>query len=186
MTHTSNAQGVAVLIACCTRPRTSPTTLNMLYCGLWICQGTLLLNEQTFHERTSVLALLSAMAAFTNTVICLIMPMRDQGLGTDNIGQASKLPDGSLRSPEDNLNLLQFFSVSWMSSLISVGSKRQLNDEDVWQLSWEFQHRRLHENFRELRGSVVRRLLKANWIDLTLTTLFALLKMMAGKSVLKQ
>ncbi|KAI4171387.1 MAG: hypothetical protein LQ343_004343 [Gyalolechia ehrenbergii] len=41
-----------------------------------------------------------------------------------------------------------------------------LNDEDVWQLSFEFQHQLLHQKFRELKGTVVRRLLQANGLDL--------------------
>ncbi|KAL8758852.1 MAG: hypothetical protein Q9184_003801 [Pyrenodesmia sp. 2 TL-2023] len=52
--------------------------------------------------------------------------------------------------------------------MISVGAKRQLNSEDVWKLGFEFQHRLLHEKFRELGGSVVRRLLSANGVDLVI------------------
>ncbi|KAL9010787.1 MAG: hypothetical protein Q9173_004315, partial [Seirophora scorigena] len=106
------------------------------------------------------------LAALLSIFFILCMPLRDPDLPIDGIGPAFEKPDHRLRSPEDNLTLWQFMSVSWMSSLISVGSERQLNSEDVWELSFEFQHRLLHEKFRELSGSVVRRLLAANGIDL--------------------
>lgn len=67
--------------------------------------------------------------------------------------------------------------------MISIGSKRQLNDEDVWMLGYEFHHRRLHEAFRELRGSVLRRLLKANGIDLVILTTLGILELLANYSV---
>ncbi|KAL9000171.1 MAG: hypothetical protein Q9169_001073 [Polycauliona sp. 2 TL-2023] len=81
------------------------------------------------------------------------MPLRDPRLASNEISPAYEKPDCQHRSPEDNLTLWQFMSVSWMSSLITIGSKRQLNDEDVWQLSFQFQHRILHDKFRELAGS---------------------------------
>ncbi|KAL8924299.1 MAG: hypothetical protein Q9208_004080 [Pyrenodesmia sp. 3 TL-2023] len=96
------------------------------------------------------------------------MPLRDPYLPVDRIAPAFEKPDHLLRSPEDNLTLWQFMSVSWMSPMISVGAKRQLNSEDVWKLGFEFQHRLLHEKFRDLGGSVVRRLLSANGVDLVI------------------
>ncbi|KAL8936626.1 MAG: hypothetical protein Q9216_004827 [Gyalolechia sp. 2 TL-2023] len=79
------------------------------------------------------------------------MPLRDPSLQSHGIGSTFEKPHHSLRSPEDNLTLWQFMT---------------LNDEDVWQLSFEFQHQLLHQKFRDLRGSVVRRLLQANGLDL--------------------
>ena len=106
------------------------------------------------------------LAALVSIVLILSMPLRDPQLAQDDIGTPFEKPVSKLRSPEDNLTLWQFLSVSWMSPLISIGSKRQLNSEDVWCLGFEFQHRLLHEKFRELGGSVVRRLLAANGVDL--------------------
>ena len=57
-------------------------------------------------------------------------------------------------------------TASWISPLLRLGSERQINDEDVWSLPYEFQHSRLHALFRELQGSVLRRLLEANGLDL--------------------
>ena len=63
-----------------------------------------------------------------------------------------------------------------MSPLISVGSARQLDDKDVWSLSFEFQHKALHETFRTLKGTVIMRLLRANGIDLVIVTVLAFLE----------
>ncbi|KAF9636010.1 putative ABC transporter protein [Lasiodiplodia theobromae] len=95
---------------------------------------------------------------------------------TTDISKPSSSPTSELRSPEDNLTLWQFLSVSWMSPLIALGAKRQLHDEDVWFLPYDFQHNRLHILFRELKGSVVKRLLLANGLDLIITTTLAILE----------
>ena len=71
-------------------------------------------------------------------------------------------------------------TVSWMSPLINLGRKRQLNEEDVWSLGYEFQHKRLHEQFRELKGSVVKRLLKANGLDLILLSSLSVVSSLAS------
>lgn len=130
------------------------------------------------HARSLVVLLHSCeiLAALLSIFFILCMPLRDPDLPVDGIGPAFEKPDHRLRSPEDNLTLWQFMSVSWMSSLISIGSERQLNSEDVWKLSFEFQHRLLHEKFRELRGSVVRRLLAANGIDLLILLILGIVE----------
>ncbi|OAT07043.1 ATPase [Blastomyces gilchristii SLH14081] len=58
-----------------------------------------------------------------------------------------------------------------MAPLIAAGKRRQLNEEDVWFLPFEFQHHRLHERFSRLKGSVLSRVLQANGIDLLILTL---------------
>lgn len=73
-------------------------------------------------------------------------------------------------------------TVSWMKPLIELGNKRQLNDEDVWSLGYEFKHRMLHDRFRELRGSVLRRLLVANGVDLMIMSVLAVLELVASGS----
>ena len=109
------------------------------------------------------------------------MPLRDPELTKDGICPPFEPPTSQLRSPEDDLTLWQFMSVSWMTPLISLGSTRQLNDEDVWSLAFEFQHSILHESFRALRGSVVRRLVVANGLDLVIISSFAVLESLASK-----
>lgn len=109
------------------------------------------------------------------------MPIRDPSLPKEGIGRVGETSSDNLRSPEDDLNLWQFLTVSWMSPLISVGRKRRINEDDVWLLGFEFQHRRLHEKFRHLRGSVLRRLLRANGIDIFILSTISLLQMAASE-----
>ncbi|KEF52450.1 ATPase [Exophiala aquamarina CBS 119918] len=108
------------------------------------------------------------------------MPLRPVQMSRHGISRPFTVPTNDLRSPEDNMTLFQWMTVSWMAPLIKIGNARQINEEDVWLLGYEFQHRYLHDAFRELRGSVVQRLLIANWIDLALLTLLAILELAAN------
>ena len=101
--------------------------------------------------------------------IILGMPMRDPRLDSTGISAPFSTPTSSLRSPEDVFTLWQWLTISWMAPMISEGKRRQLHDEDVWLLPFEFQHTRLHLLFREIKGSVTGRLLRANGPDLFLT-----------------
>jgi len=112
--------------------------------------------------------------------IILHMPMRDPDLPSDQISSAFNDPNPQLRSPEDNLTLWQFMTVSWMGPLVSLGTTRQLNEQDIWQLSYEFQHRWLHDTFRVLPGSVLRRLLAANRVDLVIVSLLGFVELVAS------
>ena len=71
-------------------------------------------------------------------------------------------------------------SVSWMKPLIKLGSMRQLNDQDVWFLGYEFNHSVLHDKFKQVRGTVVRRLLKANAVDLVIISMLGILELVAS------
>ena len=68
-----------------------------------------------------------------------------------------------------------------MAPLISVGNTRQLNDDDVWFLGYEFQHKKLHDRFRKLQGSVLARLLQANGLDLFIISILAIIEIFASK-----
>ena len=173
------------LIAACLvvlyRPRTVPYSVLIILGAQAVAytvvlaagDGRLEASELAIDIATFVLALLSI-----GVIVC--MPLRDPNLPSKEISQPFSDPTSSLRSPEDNLSLWQFMTVSWMTPLIRTGNKRQLQDEDVWQLGFEFQHRRLHENFRQLKGTVVWRLLKANGIDLVILTVLGLLELVAN------
>ena len=84
------------------------------------------------------------------------------------------------------MTLWQFMSVAWMAPLISLGKRKQLNDEDVWLLPYEFQHNRLHYLFRDVQGSVIKRLLKVNGLDLVVTTLLGILESVASIPALRR
>lgn len=112
----------------------------------------------------------------------LNMPLRDPLLDHTGIGKPFAEPTYNVRSPEDVITLWQWMSVSWMAPLIRLGYKRQLHNEDVWFLSYEFQHAKLHMLFRELSGTVFVRLLKANGLDLIITTALGVLEMLVELS----
>ncbi|SPO05389.1 related to bile acid transporter [Cephalotrichum gorgonifer] len=112
-------------------------------------------------------------------LVMLNIPMRDAWKRTDGISKPFAEPTSTLRSPEDNMTLWQWMSVSWMAPLISVGVERQLHGNDVWLLPYEFQHSRLHTIFRELNGSVLIRLLKANGLDLVIISCLGFLETFA-------
>ena len=108
------------------------------------------------------------------------MPLREPALPCIDIAAVAQRPSSDFRSPEDNLRLWQFLTVSWMAPLISIGRKRQIQEDDVWYLGFQFQHQRLHDKFRRLRGSVVSRLLQANGIDIFIIALIAIAQLLCG------
>lgn len=151
---------------------------------LAILIGILLLQFITQVDTTikvqDIPTLITTGLAFAAVIIILLMPLRDPNLPNAETSAPFDPPTEKLRSPEDRLALWQFMTVAWMTPLISMGSKRQLNDEDIWSLGLEFQHRGLHTRFRELKGSVVRRLLKANGLDLVISSFLAILEVLTS------
>ena len=165
------------------RPKTAPICLLAIFTGFLLAQIVSVLSGTAPFNRLNNIILFSNIflsLVIIGTIFC--MPLRDVELPNSGISPAFDSPTHQLRSPEDNLTLLQFMTVSWMSPLISLGSARQLNDEDVWSLSLEFQHRLLHDRFRELKGSVVRRLLAANGLDIVLITTLSIIASAASRS----
>ncbi|KAL8825840.1 MAG: hypothetical protein Q9191_004169 [Dirinaria sp. TL-2023a] len=108
------------------------------------------------------------------------MPLRNPTWPNHQISPANEKPSSDLRSPEDNLTLWQFMTVSWMSPLIRTGYSRQLNDDDVWSLGYEFQHDLLHNQFADLGGSVTKRLLVANSQDIVINFVLAVIETVAN------
>jgi len=148
--------------------------------GLPAIQLTLLLNDRVALNVYDIPRGLATMMSVAAILIILCMPLRRSGLPTDDICAPFEPPTHQLRSPEDRLRPWQFMSVSWMWPLISLGSKRQLEEGDVWSLPFEFQHQGLHYKFRELKGSFVKRLFVANGIDLVITSILAVLESLAS------
>lgn len=136
------------------------------------------------NHRSKVSAHYSAVAAAALAiVVVLFMPCRDPFLPQDGISRVGQASCSHWRSPEDNLRLWQFLTVSWIGPLLSLGRRRQLNEEDVWYLGYEFQHRRLHEKFRQLKGSVLGRVLEANAIDVLIVFSLATVQMLCGRTL---
>jgi ABC-type multidrug transport system fused ATPase/permease subunit len=110
------------------------------------------------------------------------MPLRDPSWDASDIGNARQPPSYHVRSPEDNLTLFQFWSMSWVHPLARVCQKREMVVEDVWQLPFEFQHTRLYLAFRELKGRLIPRLLEANGLDLCISAGLAVVEKVAEVS----
>jgi len=168
-----------LLLAVC-RPTTTPKASLVLLSSIIASQMVLLVDgadQWSFADAPAAISILSALGA---VVIILIMPLRDPSIPSEEISPAFSPPTYALRSPEDNLTLWQFMTVSWMAPLISLGNERQLSDDDVWSLSYEFRHRVLHDSFRELKGSVISRLLQANGLDLFIVSALGILELVAS------
>lgn len=180
MVYPTASWAVSVVLIAILRPTTAPKSLLVLYISILVSQLVIVLHELwniTRNEALDVFAILSAWAAI---IAVLQMPLRDPNLPHEAISPAFGPATSHLRSPEDNLTLWQFMTVSWMAPLISLGTSRQLNDEDVWQLGYQFQHKTLHEKFRELKGSVLKRLLEANGIDLLIVSILGIIEQLAS------
>ena len=163
------------MIAAITAPRTAPASFLLFYVIELAILMPGLIDAGTELQNQQILEYVLVAAALVATVDILLMPLRDPSLPLDDISPVFETPKSLFRSPEDNLTLWQFITVSWMAPMISTGSKRQLHDDDVWFLAYVFQHKRLHESFRQLQGSVTRRLLSANGIDIAITAFLGVL-----------
>jgi hypothetical protein len=166
------------------RPIKTPKHLLVLYSSIFLSQYFVLLDRYSLLHREDIALVLSWASSIVAIWIILIMPLRDPTLSTEGISPAFSPPNPKLRSPEDNLTLWQFMTVSWMAPLMSTGKARQLNEEDVWTLSYQFQHRILHEKFRNLKGSVLRRLIDVTGIDLVIMAVLGIIGSFTGTNLL--
>ena len=174
-------QTIACILASTDRPKTAPFGLLAIIVSILAVNITTLVITRSEIGAQEIPAVLNSFIALGTITIILRMPLRDPRLPNKEISKPFEQPSRELRTPEDNITLWQFLTISWMTPLISLASARQLNDEDVWSLGFEFQHRKLHTNFRELQGSVVRRLIKANGLDCIITTFLGIIELVASK-----
>ena len=162
------------------RPRTIPfAVLSVAVCDV-IAIAAVLSGGTWQTDTTRALSIGTIVVGILVVSTILLMPFRDAYLPSKDISKPFTTPTSTLRSPEDNMKLWQFMTVSWLEPLLSIGYKRQVEDEDVWLLAYEFHHRRLHDNFRALKGSVIRRLLTANAIDLFIVVILGLIEQVAA------
>lgn len=171
---------MAILLVVAKNPRKCPTSLLGFFVTALAAEVAFILSSQTDPKFQVASHYTTTAASVISCAIILSMPLRSPALPCFDIASVGQQPSSDFRSPEDNLRLWQFLSVSWMAPLISIGRKRQLNESDVWFLGFEFQHRRLHEKFRRLRGSVISRLLQANGVDIFIISVFAIVQMFCG------
>ena len=172
---------LAALLTVVDRPRTTNYGLLSIVVSLFVAQFILLIGSRSVLHLHGLPLGLSVICAILAIVVTLNLPMRTKSPSASEIAPPFAEPTNTLWSPEDRLTLWQFMTVSWMWPLIARGKNQQLNDDDVWQLGFEFKHRILHDNFRELHGSVIRRLLNANGLDLIITTILAIVESVASQ-----
>ncbi|CAK7268329.1 hypothetical protein SEPCBS119000_003006 [Sporothrix epigloea] len=171
---------VSSLILAIDRPRSLPGAVMFIYAAMIVIQITLLFGVTELSGWPLSLTWLAEMSVSGLSIAIMAnMPMRDprlgQGIENDKIAAPFETPSIKLRSPEDNLTLYQWMSVNWIAPVIGLGASRQLQDEDIWHLPFEFQHARLYRLFNEVRGSVASRLVKVNAPDLIITSLLGIL-----------
>ncbi|KAI9742860.1 MAG: hypothetical protein M1818_003589 [Claussenomyces sp. TS43310] len=181
--YLSISWAISAIFIATNNPRTTPYSLLVLYTSILASRIILLWQKHAQPLPHDIPAILESFAAFGAIVIILSMPMRESQILDNQVSPAFSESTNRLRSPEEQLNMWQFMTVSWMKPLMAVGSKRQLHDEDVWALGSEFQHQRLHTMFRQLKGSVTKRLLEANGLDLIIISAFGIVELLAGLSV---
>lgn len=168
---------VTCIVLALERPRSTPGLVLILQVALLFIQ--LILFSTILHVTTRLgllLWILEMAVPLAAIIFILNMPMRDPELSDQDICSPHQTPTSQLRSPEDNFTLWNWMSVGWMAPIVKTGCQRQLHDEDVWKLPLEFQHDRLHRLFRDVKGSVVVRIVKANAPDLIITTCLGILE----------
>lgn len=130
-----------------------------------------------------MIVLTACLSALASIVVIFLMPMRHPMLLNDDISAVFTNPTSALRSPEDNLSLWQWCTASWVAPLLHfTNTEPALNNENVWDLGYEFKHALLHKTFRQLEGSVLKRLMIANGRDLLITATLSILRVMCSKS----
>ncbi|KAH7162199.1 hypothetical protein B0J13DRAFT_3347 [Dactylonectria estremocensis] len=169
---------VATLLTLVDRPTKTPRLLLaqfllLLFASLTVHAAHLLYPElevpdYTYGART-ILACLAILAIGN-------MPLRDPSWDVSDIGNPRGASSNHVRSPEDNLTLFQFWTMSWVYPLAGAAKRREITVEDVWQLPFEFQHTRLYMAFRELEGKLLPCLIEANGLDLVIATLLSVVE----------
>ncbi|EPE10834.1 hypothetical protein F503_05929 [Ophiostoma piceae UAMH 11346] len=170
---------ITALLLAIDRPRTVPGTVFVIHSITLTTQTALLFGVPELSQWPGSLTWLAEMSITgLSLAVMMFMPMRDPLIGNgaenDKIATLFETPSLKNRSPEDNLNLYQWMTASWMAPMISLGNARQMNDEDIWHLPFEFQHARLYRLFHDVKGSVTTRIVTVNAPDLIITSLLGI------------
>ncbi|KAF2125145.1 P-loop containing nucleoside triphosphate hydrolase protein [Dothidotthia symphoricarpi CBS 119687] len=173
------AWGIGTAIVVIERPKTAPSSLFVLFVTLFLAYLSVLSQTHTSLAGKDAPLVLAPVAALVGIFVILNMPLRSPYLPKQDISEVFSAPTAKLRTPEDNLTPWQYMTVSWMDPLIQKGATKNMEEDDVWDLGFEFKHERLHATFRELSGSVTKRIFVANGMDLVRTTSLSLVQLAA-------
>ncbi|KAI9166446.1 ATP-dependent bile acid permease [Paramyrothecium foliicola] len=178
---------VATLMTAFGRPIKTPKFLLlqyllMLLSGMVVYSLIFLGRSRDFFDAIDVSRLLLDILAI---VVIGNMPLRDPSWDPTDIGNARQPPSYHVRSPEDNLTLFQFWTMSWVYPLAKVCRNREITVEDVWQLPYDFQHSRLYVAFRDLEGKLLYCLIEANGLDLFVSTVLGIIERVAEVTAIR-
>lgn len=175
---------VTALITIVDRPVKAPKLLFVQYLAIVLASFVLyaLHHAEFYISSLSLLRLGRLLIACVALVIIGNMPLRDPSWKRSEIGGSGKEPCAELRSPEDNLTLFQFWTMSWVYPLARIAQTREISVQDVWQLPIEFQHLPLYLAFKELQGRLLPCLIQANGLDLLIAILLGIVERVAEVS----
>ncbi|KAF2430517.1 ABC transporter [Tothia fuscella] len=169
---------LASVVVALSRPRYAIPSLLTFYIPALVAELAASKSWSSQPDLQSLGPHLSAVLAVVSIAIILLMPLRPRSPYSGPISAVQSTPHNTERSPEDALRLWQFLTVSWVWPLLSIGKARQMQNEDVWLMGYDFQTRRIAQAFREIRGStVLRRLLRANGIDCCVLILISFIQL---------
>jgi hypothetical protein len=161
-------------------PSSCPTTWLIFYVLEIIVKLSFMTSGVTKHKIYFFWHGIIVIASCASIFVIFTMPFTPIKFSSEIFSVVGSIPSHQHHSPEDNLTLWQFLTVSWLAPMLALGPKRALKVEDIWMLPSEFQHTRLHEQFRKLKGSVLARILRANIIDLFVVSLIGILRLVSG------
>lgn len=172
------------LVTALDRPVCTPRLLLAQYSSIFFAGLGMYSAQFLSHDFRAIDSFRLARTTLSIIGIAVIanMPLRDPAWGTEDIASTKTSPSHHVRSPEDGLTLFQFWTMSWVYPLAKVCRKREIGDEDVWQLPLDFQHTRLYLAFRDLQGKLLPCLIEANGLDLFIATILAIMERLSGIS----
>lgn len=167
-----------VIVTIADRPTKTPRVLMVMYLVMLLARAAVYSMHFLAHDLRylEVMELARVGVAFLALLCIGAMPLRDPAWDATDIGGGTLAPSCKLRSPEDNLSLFRFWSMSWVNPLAVLCRKREITEEDVWQLPLDFQHTRLYMVFREVKGRLLPCLVEANGLDLFISTALAIVE----------
>lgn len=162
------------------RPVRCPVSLSTYYLSVILYDYAVVSGLNAPPTGVSVLLATSFGCSALGLVVLLLMPINPATYDLPNVGKVGDTASSESRSPEDDLLLWQWLTVSWLAPLLSVGKTRLINESDVWGLPLSFQHGVLIDGMKLLRGSLLRRVIRANAIDLVLLIIMSFFDMVCG------
>lgn len=104
-----------ILLTSIERPKTAPIGLLAVAATIFLTNLALSANG-TFASRVSnICTAVEGLAALCLAIVILRMPLRHPALSTDRISPPYSEPTSDLRSPEDNLTLLQWSRLPFLT-----------------------------------------------------------------------